>query len=229
MIVMASPVVPSRRVAPFTAVLSAAGLVTVTVFAAPMYAQMPAVHATARFGLGMPSDDYQTACGYVSPAFSVDVQGSGRLFPHIALDHFAGAGGGDIACLAGDPSTTTARGGLQLDGATRLGVGAGARIGSNRAQLEALVSAGVVSGQNGFVPPGASSRGTIVPHVGGQLAVVANRHVVLSAAAHWTRLTLDVTSNGTGAVERRRSWSPMVTMQIGARIPLVRRQAVIAP
>jgi hypothetical protein len=201
----------------------ATALIALFVAVAPAEAQLPALHVTGRAGLGIPSDDYQADCGFVSAAYSVDLQGRGRLFPHLSLDHFAGSGGASVACIPVNPSVGTARGGLQVDGATRVGIGAGARVGGPRLLLEGLVSGGVMSGRYGFKAPSAADDRTTVPQVGGQVALVVYRYVVLSIAAHWTRLSLTVTPVVGSAVNTTRSWSPMSTLQVGARVPLARR------
>lgn len=212
----------SRRGAATAATLLPA-LLVLCLSAAPVRAQMPALNVTARAGLGIPSDEYQSNCGHISAAYSVELQGRGRVFPQVSLDHFAGSGGVDKACVPVDPSVGTARGGLRVEGATRIGAGVGARIGGPRVQLEGLLSGGVVSGRYGFSTLGAADGRTTVPHVGGQVALVLYRYLVLSAAAHWTRLSLDVTPSAGGAVTTQRSWSPMSTLQVGARLPLGRQ------
>lgn len=189
----------------------------------PLPAQRAAVHVTARAGLGVPSDGSQMDCGSVSAAYSVDVQGTGRVFPHLSVDHFAGSGGGDIACVIVESINGTARGGLRLDGATRAGVGAGARLGGPRLQLEGLISTGLITGQNGFMPPGTASERTTRPHIGGQVALVVFRHAVVSTAAHWIRLATELAPAGGPEVTTRYEWSPTVTVQAGVRIPVGRR------
>lgn len=203
-----------------------AALTIVALHATPLIAQMPGINATARFGLAVPSDDYASDCGDPSLALSVDVQGKHRVFPQLSLDHFTGSGGGgDDLCIPVLPNVGRGVGGLRLDGATRVGLGAGARIGHGWLQLEGAVLGGFVAGRRGFDDAGINSRRAVLPHVGGQTAIVLFRHVVLSGAVHWTRLSLNVIPVGGGSVTTRRNWSPMSTTQIGARVTFGQRQA----
>lgn len=203
--------------------LLATTLIGVFASAVPARAQIPEMHVTARAGLGMPSDDYQSNCGAVSAAYTVDLQGRGRLFPQLSLGHFAGSGGGDVACIPVDPSVGTARGGLRLDGATSVGVGAGARIGGPRLHLEGIVSGGILSGRYGFFASGAEGNRATRPQAGGQVALVVYRYIVLSAAVHWTRLSIVVTPLSVGTATTEQYWSPISTLQVGVRLPLVPR------
>lgn len=207
-----------------TAAVLTAAFSICALYATPLIAQMPGMNASARFGLAVPSSDYASDCGDPSLALSIDVQGKRRLFPQLSLDHFTGSGGGDDLCIPVLPNVGRGVGGLRLDGATRVGLGAGARIGHGMLQLEGALLGGFVAGRRGFDDPGMKSRRAVLPHVGGQAAMVLFRHVVLSAAVHWTRLSLSVIPVGGGNVTTRRDWSPMSTMQIGARIAFGQRQ-----
>lgn len=198
-------------------------LLVVVGSATPLHAQWPALLVTGRAGLGIPSDNYQAACGGVSAAYTVDVQGRGRVFPHLSLDRFAGSGGAEVACIPTEFSAGAVRGGVQVDGATRVAIGAGLRLGGARIQLEGSVLGGAMFGQYGFLSPGAQSAQTRVPHMGGQLALVVYRYIVLSASAHWTRIAIELTPPEGQPFNTRSSWSPMSTMQVGVRIPLDRR------
>jgi len=72
----------------------------------------------------------------------VDIQGRRRLFPQLSLDHFTGSGGGDVACIPGGPESGILVGGLRLNGATRVGLGVGARVQRGPIQLEGAALAG---------------------------------------------------------------------------------------
>lgn len=200
-----------------------AAVATLALLAMPLSAQRPAVQATARAGIASPSDDYQVACGASSLALSLDVQGSGRWFPQLSLDHFTGSGGGDVACLPVLPSVGTGVGGLRLDGATRVGVGVGGRVGREMVQLEGAVVGGLITGRRGFEGSAPRNERRFLPHVGGQASVVLFRYAVVSAAVNWTRLTLNVTPAGGGTSRQRTSWSPLSTLQVGVRVPLAKR------
>ena len=202
-----------------TTISMIAALTSFALHTTPLVAQMPGMNASARFGLAVPSDDYAADCGDPSLALGLDVQGKRRVFPQLSLDHFTGSGGGgDDLCIPVLPNVGRGVGGLRLDGATRVGLGAGARVGHGMLQLEGAVLGGFVAGRRGFDDAGTNSRRTVLPQVGGQAAIVLFRHVVLSGAVHFTRLSLDVISAGGGRVTTRRNWSPMCTMQIGARV-----------
>ena len=116
-----------------------------------------------------------------------------------------------MLCLAVSPSIGTAVGGLRLEGATRIGLGVGGRLGNSAAQLEGSVLEGVITGRRGFVGGGADDVRRVLPHVGGQASLVLFRWIVLSAAYHRTRLSLDVIPTGGGARTTRTSWSPVTT------------------
>ena len=193
---------------------------TLVLHSTPLSAQIPSLQATASVGVAIPSDDYQSACDASSIALSVEVQGRGRWFPQVSLDYFTGSGGADVACIPVLPSVGTGVGGLRLDGATRLGVGAGGRIGGNRLLLEGALLAGLISGRRGFDGATDSDSRRGLPHVGVQAAVVLFRYAELSAAVNWTRLSLDVTPAAGGASSRQTSWSPMTTLQLGVRVPV---------
>ena len=60
--------------------VASAALLATAVFAIPLKAQHSA-HVTARIGIASPSDAYQSNCGHSSLAYSLDVQGTRRLFP----------------------------------------------------------------------------------------------------------------------------------------------------
>ncbi len=198
--------------------IAAATLGAVTLGAAPLHAQSNGVRLSARGGFAAVDDAYQSNCGHSSLAFGVDVQGGGRLFPMASLDRFWGSGGGDVLCLPVAPSIGNAAGGLRLEGATRFGLGAGARAGSGAVQLEGALLGGVIAGRPGFDGRDRDGARRMLPQVGGQASLVLFRHIVLSATTSWTRLSLEVTPTGGGAVETRRSWSPMTTLQAGVRV-----------
>ena len=202
-----------------TAVAVMRALTSLALLATPLLAQRPGVQVSARVGLAVPSEDYDASCGDPSLALSVDVQGKGRLFPQLSLDRFTGSGGGgDDVCIPVLPSVGTAVGGFRLDGATRVGLGAGARLGAGIVQLEGAALGGFVTGRRGFSGAGTDDERAVLPHVGAQAAIVLARHLVLSGAVHWTRLALAITPVGGGRATTRRRWSPMSTMQIGARV-----------
>ncbi len=196
-----------------------AAVTALIVFTEPVHAQMRSGHVSARFGIATPSDDYQSNCGHSSLALGIDVQGRGRWFPQLALDHFTGSGGGDIACLPITPSGGIATGGLRIENATRLTFGAGGRVGGSAVQLEGAVVGGFVAGQRGFQAEVRDDERQILPTVGGQLGVVLFRYAVLSAAVHWTRLSRVERSVGGSVVTTSTDWSPMATMQFGVRVP----------
>ena len=181
-------------------------------------AQKTGANVTARTGIAIADDKYQSNCDHASLAFSLDVEGRGRVFPQIALDHFSGSGGGDILCGAMDPAVGTAVGGLRLDGATRVGLGVGARLGTGPLQLEGVVLSGIITGRQGFVARGQQDGRHVMPHVGGQVSLILFRFVVLSAATNWTRLSLDVIPPAGVPKITRATWSPMRTLQVGVRV-----------
>ena len=183
-----------------------------------LQAQKLGAQVSARWGIAVADDRYQTACGAISGAFSLDVKGNRKIFPQIALDHFAGAGGGDVACVPVDPSVATAVGGLKLDGATRLGLGVGARLGAGLVQLEGAVSSGIITGRRGFVANANDASRHVMPHVGGQASLILFRFVVLSSAINWTRLSLHVQPRSGGPETVRTSWPLMTTWQVGVRV-----------
>lgn len=193
-------------------------VVALVLWAAPVAAQSRGAQVTARLGIAAPDDAYQVNCGHASIALGVDVQGRRQLFPQLSVDHFTGSGGGDVACIPIDPARGTAVGGLQLDGATRLGLGVGARVRGGPVQFEGEVLGGVIRGRRGYTQGAADDHHGVMPHVGGQASLVFFRWIVLSAATHWTRLTLNVVPVAGGAPSVRTSWSPMTTGQIGVRI-----------
>lgn len=194
-------------------------ITALSLLAAPLHAQMPGVQASTRVGIAIPSDNYQSSCGDASLAFSLDVQGRQRWFPQLSLDYFSGGGGGDVACIPVAPSVGTGVGGLRLDGATRLGLGAGARVRRRVVQLEGVLLGGIVGGRRGFEGSEMNDQRRVMPHIGGQATIVLFRYAVLSAATHWTRLSLDVLPAGGGASTKRTTWSPLTTLQVGVRVP----------
>jgi hypothetical protein len=200
--------------------LAAAALACLAV---PLGAQPRALQLSAQAGFTAADDAYQSNCGHTSLAFGVDVQGRGRLFPIASLDHHVGAGGGDVLCIPMSTPGASAIGGLRLEGSTRVGLGAGARLGRGALQFEGALLAGAVTGRPGFDAPARDGGRRVLPQVGGQLSLVLARWVVLSVETHWTRLTLDVTPAGGGAVASQSSWSPMTTAQAGLRVPLGRQ------
>ncbi len=205
------------KLKPAVAVMCA--LTSLALLATPLLAQRPGVHASARVGLAVPSEDYDASCGDPSLALSVDVQGKGRLFPQLSLDRFTGSGGGgDDLCFPVLPSVGTAVGGFRLDGATRVGLGAGARLGAGIVRLEGVALGGFVTGRRGFRGADTNDERAVLPHVGGQAALVLFRSLVLSGSVHWTRLSMAITPVGNGRVTTRRTWSPRSTMQVGARV-----------
>ncbi len=190
--------------------------VSLLLLATPLASQVPGVNASARFGIALTNEDYSSICGAVTGAYSVEVQGRHRWFPQITVDKFSGSGGATTGCGSVPPSV----GGLQVDGATRVGLGGGARIGRGNVQLEGAVLGGIVSGRRGFPATPSETKRVVVPHVGGQATLVLFRYAVFSAAYHRTRLTLDVTPAGGVSAETRRTWSPVYTWQAGVRVPL---------
>jgi hypothetical protein len=188
----------------------------VAFLSAPLGAQRPDINVTGRFGIAAPADDYQSNCGHSSLAVSLDVQRQGRVFPHLSLDHFTGSGGGDVLCVSFEPTV----GGLRLEGATRLGLGMGARVGSKWAHLEGVLQGGLITGRPGYESAGVNHGREVLPHVGGQLTAVLARYVVISYARHLTRLSRDVFPADGGSVRTSQAWSPLVTLQFGVRVPL---------
>ena len=185
-------------------------------------AQKTGANVTARTGIAVADDKYQSNCDQVSLAYSLDVEGRGRVFPQFAVDHFSGSGGGDVLCGVLDPAVGTPGGGLRLDGATRVGLGVGARLGTGLLQLEGVVLSGIITGRQGFVARGQQDGRRVMPHVGGQVSLILFRFVVLSAATNWTRLSLDVIPPAGAPKITRATWSPMWTMQVGVRVPTKR-------
>lgn len=222
---MGCEAVPKGRVSPCPQVARWRRVIAVSLRAisalafasAPLAAQSRAAVVTGRVGVATPSDNYQVNCGHSSLALGLDVRGDRALFPQLSLDHFTGTGGGDVACLAVDPALGRAVGGLRLDGASRVGVGVGARVHRGPVQLEGAVLGGAVAGRRGFAGEPASDLRRMMPHLGGQASLVLFRVLVISAATNWTRLTLDVipTTGGTG--RSRTAWEPMRSTQVGVR------------
>jgi len=192
--------------------------IALALWSAPLAGQTKGAQVTARLGIASPDDAYQVNCQHASIAVGVDVQGRRALFPQLSLEHFTGSGGGDVACIPIDPAIGTAVGGLRLDGATRLGVGVGARTGRGPVQFEGVVLGGVMTGRRGFTRGPTDNSRRIAPQVGGQASLVLFRRVVFSATRHWTRLMLDLQPTAGGASTSRSSWSPMTTMEIGVRL-----------
>ncbi len=190
--------------------------------ARPVYAQIGGLQASGRFGIAIPGNDYQSNCGHVSLAVTLDMQGRGRWFPQLSLDRFAGSGGGDEVCRPATSSGGTTTGGLQVENATRFVLGGGGRVGSGNLQLEGAVLGGLVSGLRGFKGTELDDERQTLPTVGGQVGVVLFRYAVLSAAAHWTRLSLDVRPVGGSPTTTSTNWSPMTTLQFGVRVPFGR-------
>ena len=184
--------------------------------AVPLHAQRSA-HVSARFGLAAPSEAYQSNCGHSSLAYSLDVQGTRRLFPQFSLDHLSGSGGGDVLCLPQSSLNGTTVGGLRLDGATRLGLGAGARLGTRFAQIEGAVLAGLMTGRSGYAATETENPRQWAPHAGVQASVVLLRHVVLSSTFNWTRLSMEHRPANGAPSTTSHEWSPMATVQLGAR------------
>jgi len=214
------PALPTSDMRPATPTARAVTCTIVAALAlwtAPLAGQARGVEVTARLGLAAPDDAYQVNCGHSSIALGVDVQGRRALFPQLSVEHFTGAGGGDVACFPIDPALGTAVGGLRLDGATRFGVGLGARMQYGPVQLDGVVRGGVIAGRPGFTQGTTDEARVVMPHVGGQATLVLFRWIVLSATTHWTRLTLDVRPAIGGAPTSRASWAPMTTGQLGVR------------
>ncbi len=197
----------------------ARALALVALLSTPLIAQLPDITASARLGLGIPNDDYDPTCGDPSLAFSLDVQGTRRVFPQLSLDHFSGSGGGDDLCIPVLPDIGTGVGRLQLEGATRLGLGVGARLGTGMAQLEGVLRGGLITGRRGFAEEGSEADRTVLPHIGAQVNAVFFRYTMLSFSMHQTRLPLTIIPADGGPATTRRKWSPMVTMQFGVRVP----------
>jgi hypothetical protein len=199
--------------------VASAALLATAMFAIPLKAQHSA-HVTARIGIASPSDAYQSNCGHSSLAYSLDVQGTRRLFPQFSLDHLSGSGGGDVLCLPRSAMNGTTVGGLRLDGATRLGIGAGARAGNRFVQVEGAVLAGLMTGRRGFTAGAEDDPRRWVPNVGIQASMVLLRYVVLSSTLHRARLPMEHRPASGAPSMTSHSWSPMATVQIGARIRL---------
>ncbi len=200
--------------------LFCAGLATLIALATPLRAQIRGANISLRTGLAVPDDKYADNCGDPSMAFSADVQGRGRVFPQLTLAHFSGSGGGDDLCFGVAPNVGTAVGRLDLDGATRVGLGVGARLSSRFVAIEGVVQGGAIRGVRGFRASKADASRHSMPQVGGQATLVLFRYLLVSAGVDWTRLTLDVTPSGGGAVTSTARWLPMTTVQFGFRIPL---------
>jgi hypothetical protein len=173
---------------------------------------------TGRFGMGGGSDAYQDNCGHSSLAFGLDVRRSGRLFPLLAVDASHGSGGGDVLGLAMPPEAEH-RGGLRLDGATRMRLGGGVRGSHRLAHLELAATAGLVHGRLGYAPPGDVTSAGALPQAGGSLAVVPLRMFELSMGVDRTRLSSSVTFADGRSPLRRARWEPIATLQIGVRVP----------
>ena len=193
-------------------------LLCTLLWTAPLQAQSLGVHVSGRAGLAIPDDAYSSNCGESSMAFSLDVEGRRQVFPQISVDYFAGPSGGDVSCIT-DPSLGVKVGGLRVEGSTRFGVGVGARTGAGRAQLEGVVSGGIVSGRRGFVASSEDDSRHIMSHVGGQASLVLFRYAVFSAGINWARLSFDLIPPAGGPVTTRTSWEPLTTLQVGARLP----------
>ena len=151
-------------------------------------------------------------------AYSLDVKGRRQVFPQLSVDYFTGPSGGDVSCMT-DPSVGVIVGGLRVEQSTRIGLGVGARLGTGLAQLEGVVSSGIVSGRRGFVASVEDDSRHIMPHVGGQASLLLFRYIEFSGAINWTRLSFDLIPASGGAVTTRTSWEPLSTLQVGLRLP----------
>ena len=187
-------------------------------WSASLQAQSLGAHVSARAGIAIPDDAYSSNCGEPSMAFSLDVEGRRQVFPQISVDYFSGPSGGEVSCIT-DPSVGVKVGGLRVEGSTRVGLGVGARLGTGLAQLEGVVSSGIVSGRRGFVASADDDSRHIMPHVGGQASLILFRYLVFSGAINWTRLSFDLIPPSGGAVTTRTSWEPLTTLQAGLRLP----------
>jgi len=174
---------------------------------------------TLRFGVAGADDAYQFNCGHSSMAFAVDVQGGGPVFPSLGVERHVGSGGGDVACLGPDESQFAYVGGARLEGSTRATVGVGARMGDGTVHFEGVVRAGVLHARPGYQPRGGDHRAAFNPLVGGQASIVLSR-VVLSTTMQWTRLSFETTPVNGGPSTTRTDWAPMLTLQLGVRLPL---------
>lgn len=177
-------------------------------------AQMPHLGPSLHWGFGKAVNDYQSECEGISMAASLDIKGRGRVFPQFALDHFVGNGMGGVECVKMTPTT----GGLRLDRATRLGLGIGGQLRKGPVQGEAILRAGIITGHQGYTEAGVSDDRQVLPHAGGQVALVFFRWIVLSHSTHWTRLTFDTWSDGRAASSQS-TWKSMYTWQFGVRWP----------
>lgn len=192
----------------------------------PLAAQLRPVSVTGRFGIAGASDDYQTNCGHSSLAVGVDVRGAGRVFPVVNIDHFVGSGGGDVACYVLTDVPSRERGGLQLERATRLHIGAGSFVGGRIARLEGTVRGGAALGRPGvFTEVGlpvqrtdATNEARLLPQVGGDVSLVLFRYAVVAMAFDWTRLPREVTPLAGGPTITTHAWSRMTTVQFGVRV-----------
>lgn len=200
------------------AIWPACAAVLLLVLIAPAEAQMRP-NLTLRFGPAGADDAYQSNCGHSSMALSVDAQGGSRIFPQVGFDRHIGSGGGDVACLGPDESRFRYVGGAQLEGSTRATLGVGLRLGDGVAHLEGVLRAGVLHARPGFQPRGANEKSAYNPLVGGQASIVISR-VVLSTTMQWTRLSFETTPLAGGPSTTRTDWAPLLTLQLGLRLPL---------
>ena len=192
----------------------------------PLAAQLRPVSVTGRFGIVGASDDYQTNCGHSSLAVGIDVRGAGRVFPVVNVDHFVGSGGGDVACYVLTDVPSRERGGLQLERATRLQIGAGSFVGGRVARLEGTVRGGAARGRPGvFTERGlpvqrtdAANEARLLPQVGGEVSLVLFRYAVIAMAFDWTRLPREVTPLASGPTITSHTWSRMTSLQAGIRV-----------
>lgn len=197
----------------------ACAAVMLLAFNAPAGAQVRP-NLTVRYGMAGPDEAYQSNCGHYSMAFSVDAQGGGRIFPQVGFDRHIGSGGGDVACLGADESQFSYVGGARLENSTRATLGVGARLGDGKAQLEGVLRAGVLHARPGFQPRGANGKAAFKPLVGGQASAVLFHAAVLSLAMQWTRLSFETTPLAGGPSTTRTDWAPLLTLQLGLRLPL---------
>jgi hypothetical protein len=194
--------------------------VTVVLASPRLQAQTIPVQVSGRFGLAFVPARYHASCLNPYLAYSLEVQGRKRVFPQLSAEYFGGNGGRRDVCVLLDPSIGTTTGGLQLEHSGRIGLGLGIRSPHLKFfQAEGVLRAGIASGRQGYRQAGTTSARNTLPHAGGQITAIVFRSVVLSTSLHWSRLTYDTKLVGSAAVESRSSWLPIVTSQIGLRLP----------
>jgi hypothetical protein len=182
--------------------------------AAPAAAQSRRPLVSVRGGFLGSSDAYQSNCGHSSLSLGAEVRGRGAIFPWASADRGVGSGGGDVLCLsvAPDGQPIPRVGGLRLEGATMLSVGAGWQSPPKLVQVEGTVGAGLMIGQPGF---GESSSREVRPRLVGSVGVVLLRHLVFSLELGRTQLSFR--DGAAGNVVRSTRWENNGSGRIGLR------------